>query len=274
MKIKIKNVSFNLEYFPEEVDHKFPIVFLHGFTGSKEDWEFLINKIPGRFTPVLIDLIGHGKSSSPADPKYYSPDLQVYFLNEILNRIGINKLILVGYSMGGRLAVAFSEKYTDRIEALILESTSFGIQSEKERKERIAADKNLAEKIENIKMDMFIDQWLKLPLFESLHRLPDKKIAELRSRKIKSNNVLGLKNSLLGFGTGLMKNYLPHLQKFKCKVFLIVGEYDKKYIEISRRAKEHFHDCRLKVVKKSGHNVHFENTDDFLKLINEFLINI
>ena len=85
---------------------------------------------------------------------------------------------------------------------------------------------------------------------------------------------MGLKNSLLGFGTGLMKNYLPHLQKFKCKVFLIVGEYDKKYIEISRRAKEHFHDCRLKVVKKSGHNVHFENTDDFLKLINEFLINI
>jgi 2-succinyl-6-hydroxy-2,4-cyclohexadiene-1-carboxylate synthase len=274
MKINVENLFFEVEFNPSEINHNIPVLFLHGFTGSMEDWNFIKNKLPDGYSPVLIDLLGHGKSSSPPEQINYTPDSQVFLLKGVLDRLNIEKLILIGYSMGGRLALCFAETFPEQILGIISESTSFGIQSDKERGERVETDEKLAEKIGQLKLEEFIDYWLSIPLFKSLKALPVEKYQELRNRKIKTNNREGLKNSLLGFSTGRMKYLIPNLSIFNFKLLLLSGEFDQKYCEISAFAREQLSNCDLKIIKKTGHNIHFEKPGEFLKLINDFLINI
>ena len=73
----INDLSINVIYNRDELLEKIPILFLHGFTGSSEDWMFLVEKLPSQFTPICVDLIGHGNSSSPPDVEKYTSNFQV-----------------------------------------------------------------------------------------------------------------------------------------------------------------------------------------------------
>ena len=123
------------------------IVFLHGFTGSTASWREIIKLLEGKYSTIAVDLTGHGKSSSPEDVNRYSMEQQVEDLEELFTALSLDQFILVGYSMGGRIALAYTVNYPDRVSSLILESSSPGLKTEKERIERKAADKRLAEKI-------------------------------------------------------------------------------------------------------------------------------
>jgi 2-succinyl-6-hydroxy-2,4-cyclohexadiene-1-carboxylate synthase len=274
MILNIKNVSLNVIYNENELERKIPVLFLHGYTGCTHDWEFLYNKLPSNFTPIFIDLIGHGKSSSSNNISEYSSDFQIDLLYNLLQKLSLRKIIFVGYSMGGRLALSFAMKYPEKVVALVLESTSFGIEKQTERDERIKADKQLADQIENSTISEFIEFWMNIPLFDSLNIVASSKLDQLKLRKINSNNSIGLKNSLLGFTTGKMKNFLPYLNEFQTKVLLISGELDVKFSLITKNAHSIFPKSELKIVEECGHNVHFEKPEEFLKLLNVFLLNI
>lgn len=154
---------------------KTPIVFLHGFTGSLSDWNFLTNKLPERFTPVSIDILGHGKSSSPENPQNYSEENLVEHLHYILKSIGIKKYLLVGYSMGGRLALCYTLSHPGNVNGLFLESTTAGIEDNELKIERIRNDKLLANKLLTEGIEKFINYWFSIPLFNSFQNFPSEK---------------------------------------------------------------------------------------------------
>jgi len=77
MILSVNNLSFHITFSKNEIERKIPIIFLHGFTGSSKDWEFTKSKIPKNYTPIFIDLLGHGKSSSPEQPEYYTTESQL-----------------------------------------------------------------------------------------------------------------------------------------------------------------------------------------------------
>ena len=81
-------------------------------------------------------------------------------------------------------------------------------------------------------------------------------------------------NTLLGFSTGKMKNYFPLLSKLEKEILLICGELDLKFTRIAEKAYSFFPHSELKIIKDCGHNVHLENPEEFLKLLNKFLLNI
>ena len=270
----LNDLLINLVFDSAEIKVKTPILFLHGFTGSSNDWKFILGKIPTNFTPIFIDLIGHGKSSSPDEISKYSEEFQIDIINQLLDFLAIKKIILVGYSMGGRLALSFTVNHPQKVKALILESTSFGIENHAERKERIFADAELSKQIVNKGKTDFIEYWMNIPLFESFRKVDDSKIEKLRQNKISDNNVIGLQNSLVGFSQG-KTNYLgDSLQLIKVKVLLIAGELDKKYCMIAKEMRRKIENSEIKTVNNCGHNVHFEKPEEFLKFLNSFLINI
>lgn len=274
MKIKIDDISLNVSLNKNELTKKIPILFLHGFTGNLKDWEFVKGNLDKKFTPIFIDLIGHGNSSAPREVEKYNSANQIELIRKLLITLNLNKIILVGYSMGGRLALSFTAKYPSKVNSLVLISTAFGFENKSEREERIKSDKVLSEQIKNSTIEVFIKYWINIPLFNSYKKLSKNKIETLAKDKIKRNKKRGLQNSLFGFSTGLMKIFFLKLEKIKTRTLLVCGELDKKFIGINKKALKLLPNAELKIVRDAGHNLPFEKPKEFLKLLELFLKNI
>lgn len=244
------------------------IVFLHGFTGSSMTWQHVAHKLPADYRIVAIDLIGHGKTAAPKQLLHYTMEEQVEFLHDFFESRGIETAILVGYSMGGRLAMAFTSKYESCVDKLILESASPGLADFAERTSRIERDNQLASRIEEGGVEAFVDYWQEISLFSSQKQLADSVQKEIRQERL-SQRAHGLANSLRGMGTGQQKSYWSSLSKLSKPVVLLVGELDSKFCSIAEKMAEHLPKCTVIKVSGVGHAIHVENPESFATIIKD-----
>lgn len=272
MKLKVDDIQFNLLINESDFSNeKTPIVFLHGFTGRAADWQFIFTKIPTKFFPIAIDLIGHGETDSPENQDYYSCHAIIHQIDSIINQLNIKKFIIAGYSMGGRAALAYSLKNLQKIQAVILESTSPGIEDFCLKKERVEFDLLLSDKIKKEGVESFIEYWFNIPLFESLKKLPH---FEDEKKMRNQNNATGLANILSSFSTGLMPSLWSKLHLLEFPVLLLSGELDEKYTDINNEMKNKLPKAIHKSIPGCGHNVHLEKPELFTKFVLDFLNSI
>jgi 2-succinyl-6-hydroxy-2,4-cyclohexadiene-1-carboxylate synthase len=270
MIIQYESVKLNLEQFSEFEASKKTILFLHGFTGSANDWKDVVQKIDKRFNKIALDLIGHGKSSAPSSVNYYSAESIVNQIEQVINSFRLTEIILCGYSMGGRAALNFALAKPELVKGLVLESASAGFKNEKEREARKAVDDELATYIENNTLEDFAAMWLDQELFGTLRRFSNDKLKHIKEEKAK-NSKTGLANSLRGFGTGVMPNLAPELKKLKMPVLLISGGLDEKFTQINQNLKKIIPSAKHKIFSTAGHNTHLEEPKKFLEAVNGFL---
>lgn len=269
MQLKIDDLKFNLILDQSNLKTKrIPVVFLHGFTGRADDWNFIADKLPSDFYSIAVDMLGHGNSSKPDNIEKYSTTSTLLYIKRIITKLQLSKFILCGYSMGGRAALSYAVKYPKNLYAAIFESTTPGIEDFYQKKERVEFDLLLADKIKLEGVESFIDYWLSTPMFESLKDATN--FDELKNKRSK-NDVIGLANSLAGFSSGLMPSCWERLHLINCPVLLISGENDLKYTKINKKMNSIIKNSKHIVVEKSGHNVHLEKPDVFSKFVSEFL---
>lgn len=270
MIIQTSNVRINVECFPSSEKESTFVFLLHGFTGSANDWDEIIPHLNKKYSYAAFDLIGHGKSDAPNELVHYTTASMINQLHDIFRHFTKDRFILVGYSMGGRAALSYAAKYPEELLGLILESTSAGIADEKLRKERVLHDEQVIEIIEKKPIEEFFKFWMSQDLFSTLKSIPEEKLLQAKAAKLR-NNKIGLINSLRGFGTGVMPPLHDKLNSIKCKTLLITGELDSKFSNINRELKKKIINSRHEIVKDSGHIVHFEKREEFVKVVNEFL---
>jgi len=271
MEIKKNGKSINVISPTDKIPSgKIPIIFLHGFTGSAEDWLPFFEKLNNKCFPIAIDLPGHGKTELPNYVNHYMVGSYVDVINTVLDFFDIKKTILLGYSMGGRVALSFTVAYPEKVIALILEGATAGIENEKERETRKKNDAVLIQKLLTYGIDKFINYWMDLPFFRSLKSLNNKEYDEIIVRK-KTNSSEKLANSLLGFGTGQMPPLWNKLASVKIPVLLLAGSLDTKFVRINKKMNKFIHDSTLMIIEDCGHNTHLENKEKFIILVNNFL---
>jgi 2-succinyl-6-hydroxy-2,4-cyclohexadiene-1-carboxylate synthase len=254
----------------EAQDCQQTLVLLHGFTGSAEDWTDLFPALqaPGRRL-IALDLLGHGHSDAPADPGCYAIERCCDDLCAALTALGVRarEAVLLGYSMGGRVALATA--CSGFLRALILESASAGIADPGAREERRQSDNLLAERIESAGIEAFVHEWEQLPLFASQHALPEATRTALRARRLR-NRAQGLANSLRGAGAGVQPALHACLPTLNLPVLLLAGELDEKYCQIAREMAVSLSRAQLALVPAAGHAIHLEQSTDFCRLVNAF----
>lgn len=102
-----------------------PIVLLHGINGDGTQWTKILELLKDKYRVVVVDLLGHGKSPRPSTAAY-SPQQHADALRVALEEIDAYKnLTVVGYSMGGAVALSYAALYPNDIEQLYLISTPF-----------------------------------------------------------------------------------------------------------------------------------------------------
>jgi pyruvate dehydrogenase E2 component (dihydrolipoamide acetyltransferase) len=104
------------------------VVFVHGIGGSSASWQAVIEPFAGSHHVVALDLPGHGQSDvpDPADTDYSVAGL-AGTVAEVVAQLGLERVTLVGHSLGGAVAIAAALAAPDRVERLVLvDSTGLG----------------------------------------------------------------------------------------------------------------------------------------------------
>ena len=254
-----------------EIDGRGPaLLALHGFTGSIQTWQSFSRAAQTDFTVVAVDLPGHGASDSPQDSRLYTMERHVQALADILDRLGLERVAWLGYSLGGRIALSAAVALPERTTGLVLESASPGIASEEERQQRIGDDEALADWIVEVGVERFVEYWGSIPLWQSQRRLPPAIHDGLKAQRL-GNNPCGLANSLRGVGTGAQPPLHDRLGEITSPALLIAGEEDGKFIGVAREMRQAIPTSRLETVAEAGHAVHLEQPEIFEGAVTGFL---
>lgn len=268
--------SLHVEWVRPPRENQTPIVFIHGFLGSSKDFVDIASQV--NRPSLLVDLPGHGKSPPFATEGPWF-DKTIQRLEQALGQQGVSKVDIVGYSLGGRIAMSFAHQHPNRVRRLVLESCHPGLHETSEQKARLDHDAVWANRFLN-EWPSVLQDWYEQPIFNSNKLFRTALVAS----RIKQNP-LHLSRAMMGFSLG----HQPRIDHLDQPVLFISGELDAKYENIGRRWKAHhknigrewkahhenlgrstplfFHQS----VEGAGHNVHLEQPGAYLSHINHFI---
>lgn len=265
MRVSVNGVTYHVE----RQGSGRAVLLLHGFTGSAGTWTPHLGALEG-FTALSIDFLGHARSDAPHDVRRYGMEACIRDVMSLLDRLGIQRFAVAGYSMGGRVAMRVALKARERTWALILESASPGIEGAAARQDRVRQDAVLAQRISNQGVAAFVDYWQSIPLFSSQSRLPQAIRQALRAQRLQHSR-RGLANSLLGLGAGMQEPVLHCLAGLQIPVLLLAGQLDGKYSGLAERMAGVLPCNRLCIIPGTGHAVHLEQPAAFNEAVTGFL---
>src|SRR5699024_8872287 len=228
------------------------LLMLHGFMGDHRVFNHLMDGLSKFCNPVTVDLMGHGRSSKPANPERYYEKQQVDDLATLIGQLDISPLFLHGYSMGGRLALKTALAHPDLFRGLILESTNCGITDDQERKHRRQTDCQRANRITD-NFEHFLRHWQQLPLFKSPGPV-DLKLREKYAAIQQSQSPEAIAASLRGFGSGRMQPYCGELSRLQLPALLMAGSADEKYQQINQALVQKLPNAHFSSIQ-AGHRI-------------------
>jgi 2-succinyl-6-hydroxy-2,4-cyclohexadiene-1-carboxylate synthase len=221
------------------------VVLLHGFAGTGRVWDPVVARLDGeRYRPLAPDLRGHGTAAARHPISFEG------CIDDVLGLVA-HPFTLVGYSMGGRIALLTALAVPERIERLILVATTAGIQDPTERERRRAGDEALAAQIEHATIDDFILRWTAQPLFAGT---PPQAAARWRADMLE-NEPAALAAALRGLGTGAMEPLWDRLAELQMPAFVLAGGRDAKFRALGRRLADGLPNGELVIVDGAGHGI-------------------
>ena len=232
------------------------LVLLHGFTNTGASWDEVVAALPQRYRPVAPDIRGHGTASE------VRPVSLAGVVDDVA-AMAMGPFELVGYSMGGRLALHVALALPGRVRRLVLIGASPGIADAGARAERLAADERLADEVEAMTIEAFADRWAQTAV---LADQPPSVQAAVTAQRLR-NAPAGLAAALRGLGTGALPSLWARLGELGVPVDLVVGERDAKFQSIAQEMAAALPAARVHVVAGAGHAVHLEAPEAVAEVI-------
>jgi 2-succinyl-6-hydroxy-2,4-cyclohexadiene-1-carboxylate synthase len=232
-------------------------VWLHGFTQTRASAHQFRSILAGRHELLTPDLPGHGSSAVLRATLEECADLVAAVLPA-------GPVDLGGYSFGARVALHVALRHPTKINKLVLLGATRGIQDDAPRLERRQRDEALAERIERIGVEAFLDEWLAQPMFASL---PDDPL----ERATRSRDAQGLASSLRLAGTGTQAWLAPQLGAIASPTLALAGANDEKFSAEARAIARSVDQASYALVESAGHAAHLERPDATARLVNAFL---
>ncbi len=247
------------------------VLFLHGFTGCVESLGPLAASVrEAGFRTLRLDLVGHGRSDAPDDASCYRMERCTADVGRVLDALRASPAHVVGYSMGGRVALSLAVHAPARVRSLVTIGASAGIEEPLGRAARVAADDSLAGSIEAEGIEAFVERWMAQPLFASQRRLGGAAIATER-RLRRKNRPFALAHSLRGMGAGAQPPLHAALGGLRVPALLVAGSADAKFTAIARDLADRIPGAAVAVVPGAGHAVHLEQPVALAALLRGFL---
>ncbi len=229
-------------------------LLLHGFTGTGADWALWPPAAPAALAP---DLPGHG----------YSPDPSGDFATEVQRLLaalpaGVERV--VGYSLGGRIALCLLAAAPVRFTDATIVSAHPGLINQDQRDGRRAVDKRWQKLLTTQGIGPFVDAWERQPLFASQSELPPAVLDTQRQQRL-AQRAAGLAASLACFGLAEMPDTWHALTNWPGRLTWLAGGADDKFVAIAKRVARQRPATSLRIVPQVGHNLMLEAPEAVLR---------
>ena len=248
-----------------------PVLVLHGFTGSAAAMAPLTTRLEG-FTVIAPDLVGHGRSESPSDPNRYTVPAMAEQALAAAAALGHRRVHLLGYSMGGRTALAAACAAPDRVRSLTVIGATAGIDDSEQRRRRAEADRARAEAIE-ADLAAFVDQWMSTPLLAGQARLGPEHLRAARAQRLACDPA-GLALSLRMGGTGAMEPLHDRLGRCRAPAHIIAGADDAKFCALADELAALLPRASVTRIPGAGHAAHLEQPEATAAAVVAFLASL
>ncbi|MCL1056580.1 2-succinyl-6-hydroxy-2,4-cyclohexadiene-1-carboxylate synthase [Shewanella gelidimarina] len=241
------------------------MVLLHGFLGSKADWSAVIEVLAEQYYCISIDLPGHGQSLNHTLP---TPgfDACTALIQQTLLQLKIQQYHLVGYSLGGRIALHLARQAPDNILSLILESCHPGLKSADDRAARKTSDARWATQLNSLTIENFLALWYQQAVFADLSA--SKRQAMIQQRR--GNQVLALGNCYQATSLAEQADLWDTPAIISAPCYFIAGSDDQKFLSLATRWQQQY-PIAMYSVAASGHNVHSAAPMAFSKQVLQLL---
>ena len=164
-----------------------PLLLLHGFTGNTAVMWPLGRRLTGVRRVAAVDLPGHGRTGVSEDPHLFGFEHTVDAVARLMDRLDHVPVDVVGYSMGGRIALGLAVRHPHHVASLSLIGASAGLSDAAERSARHHSDDDLADDLLEQGLEWFIDRWMASPLFASQVRLGTDALAAARAQRLEND---------------------------------------------------------------------------------------
>ena len=239
------------------------IIALHGFLGLREDWMQLAPQLGDL---QAVDLWKDLVELPPGDAfELWSEKFckRVREENRIRAQAGAAKPILLGYSMGGRLAMTAALMAPELFSAAIFVSANPGLSSESERSNRRAQDEAWAKRFMNEPWSEVLSAWTGQPVLAS----PNKSEMQLARTEVQFDRKL-LARSMERWSLGAQRDMRRDLATLPIPSLFITGESDRKFTEMTAAMKL---GNRHRVIEGAGHRVPWDRPQAFARAVHDFI---
>jgi 2-succinyl-6-hydroxy-2,4-cyclohexadiene-1-carboxylate synthase len=242
------------------------LLLLHGFLGSRRDWDPVVAILSRSLRCIAVDLPGHGETGGAADEALWTPEGCVAALAALLRERGGGAV--AGYSLGGRLALQLAVEHPAALTRAVIVSATPGIAAECGRGQRRNRDEGLARRLEREGLDAFLEEWYRLSLFEALREHP--RFPEVLAKRRRNDPRL-LARSLRDMGTGTQRPLWADLPALRIPLLLLAGERDEKFTDIVFDMAARCPSAEAVIVRGRGHALVEEDPEAVAREVAGFL---
>ena len=234
------------------------LVFLHGFSGDRREWQ-RVGEGLSDYPRLYLDLPGHGGSRNLGVTGF---DEMSTLLTRTLLSYNILKLWLIGYSLGGRIAMFHACQQPKGLLGVIVEDGHPGLQDADARSARLASDRRWATRFRTEPLEKVFADWYQQPVFASLTDAQRDALITLRSQ----NNGATLAMMLETTSLAVQPDLRAALSARDFSFDYLYGERDEKFAALAAEVNAVRH-----AIPDAGHNAHRENPDAVIASLAQIL---
>jgi pimeloyl-ACP methyl ester carboxylesterase len=238
------------------------LVFLHGFPLSSEMWNPQFEHFAKSYRVIAPDLIGFGKS---APREEVSMEAYADEVAALLTEHGVEKAVLIGFSMGGYVALAFLRKYPEKVRALVLTDTRAEADSPEARNNRLQQAQAVLEQGNAPVRDGMLPK-----LFSPYTKEHKPEVIRQVDEIIMSAPPTGVRAALAAMAS--RPDSVADLPQIRVPALVIVGEDDViTPLEAAQVMADGIPGAQLRTIPRAGHLSNLEQPESFNAALEDFL---
>ncbi|KQL35059.1 alpha/beta fold hydrolase [Psychrobacillus sp. FJAT-21963] len=235
------------------------LFLIHGFCGSSAYWSRVVPLLANQYRVIAIDLPGHGESE--VQDSVNQIDNYADFIHQFLDSLELDKVTMLGHSLGGYITLAFAEKYSERLNGFsLIHSTGFP-DSEEAKKGRDTS----ALKIDDEGIEVFVDGLIP-KLFAPNNVKSHQNLVEEAIKIGYSTSPIGAKNALMAMRDRKDRREIINITKLP--VVLVAGAEDQ-LIPSEKTFTANGVNIKQVVLKDVGHMSMYEAPKELVKIFEE-----